>query len=92
MTNEDKLRDYLKQVIAKLRQAHQRLAEVKEREREPVAILAMGCRYPGGIRGPADLWELLAAGRDAISEFPADRGWDVEASYARQGGFLAGAG
>ena len=56
---------------------------------EPVAIVAMGCRFPGGVRDPEGLWELLAAGRDAISEFPADRGWDAgEASYARVGGFV----
>ncbi|MEU5811663.1 type I polyketide synthase [Streptomyces sp. NPDC047718] len=65
---------------------------------DPIAIVAMSCRFPGGVRTPEELWQLLVAGGDAIGEFPADRGWDAEelfgsrfgqeASYAREGGFL----
>ncbi|WP_456243073.1 SDR family NAD(P)-dependent oxidoreductase [Streptomyces luteolifulvus] len=66
---------------------------------EPIAIVAMSCRFPGGVSSPEDLWRLLADGTDAVSAFPADRGWNVDelhdptaerpgTSYTRQGGFL----
>ncbi|MBP8537425.1 type I polyketide synthase, partial [Streptomyces sp. MK37H] len=103
MSNEDKLRDYLKRVISELHQTRQRLQEAESADHEPIAIVAMSCRYPGGLRSPEELWRSVAAGDDAISGFPQDRGWDVEGlydpdpgavgkSYAREGGFLHGAG
>ncbi|MFJ8630361.1 type I polyketide synthase [Streptomyces sp. NPDC093568] len=64
---------------------------------EPVAIVAMACRLPGGITDPGELWDLLLAGRDAIGPLPADRGWDPDAldgpdraAVPRRGGFLDG--
>ncbi|MFF9520717.1 type I polyketide synthase [Streptomyces achromogenes] len=94
-----KLRDYLKRATTELERSRRRVRELEDREREPVAIIGMGCRYPGGVRTPEDLWRIVDEGIDVVTDFPTDRGWDTEAiydpepgapgkTYVRHGGFL----
>src|SRR5690349_6757689 len=99
MSTEESLRDNLRRAVAALSSTAERLREVEERAHEPIAIIGMSCRFPGEAHTPEALWELLCEGRDAISGFPDDRGWNLDAlfdpdpaavskSYTRHGGFL----
>ncbi|MFI0822778.1 SDR family NAD(P)-dependent oxidoreductase [Streptomyces sp. NPDC021098] len=99
MTDDEKLRSYLKRATSDLRLAKRQLREADERAREPIAIIGMACHFPGDVASPEDLWRVVCEGEDVISSFPEDRGWDLDGLYdpdperagtssAREGGFL----
>ncbi|MFB7919447.1 type I polyketide synthase [Streptomyces sp. NPDC056061] len=86
-------------VTADLHQTRLRLREAEAKNHDPIAIVGIGCRYPGGVRSAEDLWRVVSDGVDAVGEFPVDRGWNVETmyhpdpdhpgtSYVHEGGFV----
>ncbi|MCP2170495.1 Acyl transferase domain-containing protein, partial [Goodfellowiella coeruleoviolacea] len=102
VSSEDKSVQYLKRLTAELRSTRRRLDELTAARSEPIAVLGVGCRFPGGVGSAAELWGLVLGGGDAVGELPVDRGWDVAGLfdpdpdragrfYTRGGGFLTGA-
>ncbi|WP_344840307.1 beta-ketoacyl synthase N-terminal-like domain-containing protein, partial [Actinocorallia longicatena] len=96
---ENDLIEALRNSLGEIENLRERNAALTARLSEPVAVVGMGCRFPGEVGSPAALWDLVASGRVGVSEFPSDRGWDVEEvydpdpeaegkSYVRTGGFL----
>ena len=101
--NEEKLLGYLRKVTADLHETRERLRAAESATPEPIAIVSMACRFPGGVETPEDLWRVLETGTDTLTDFPDDRGWDLDTvyhpdpdhpgtSYVSQGGFVRDAG
>ncbi|MBL1074538.1 amino acid adenylation domain-containing protein [Nocardia sp. 2] len=103
MADDAALRSYLTKATRELQDTRKRLGELEAQRSEPIAIVAMGCRYPGGIDSPDGLWEFVAGERCAVADLPTDRGWDMAAltnpvadspgaTYVRRGHFVDTAG
>ncbi|MDO3647385.1 type I polyketide synthase [Nocardia mangyaensis] len=76
VSNDERLREYLRRATTELQQTRRRLRLLEAQHNEPIAIVGMACRYPGGVTTPEELWRVLAAGDNVAAEYPRDRGWD----------------
>ncbi|MGH3542679.1 MAG: type I polyketide synthase, partial [Mycobacterium sp.] len=95
------LATYIRSELAGVPQEVKHVPAVRATGDDPIAIVGMACRFPGGVNSPEDLWDMVSAGRDVLTEFPSDRGWDLVelfnpdpdvpgACYTRTGGFVDG--
>ncbi|MFE3317499.1 type I polyketide synthase [Nocardia sp. NPDC059195] len=95
--------DALRKALTERESWKRRAEQLEQRAAEPVAIVGVGCRFPGGVSSPEEFWDVVSGERDVISEFPSDRYWDVDSlfdpvpgmpgrSYVREGGFITHAG
>ncbi|WP_405773935.1 SDR family NAD(P)-dependent oxidoreductase [Streptomyces sp. NBC_01538] len=78
MTTEEQYLDYLKRATVDLRETRKELHRLQDKGHEPIAIVGVGCRFPGDVGSPEDLWNLLDSGGDTLGPFPENRGWDLE--------------
>ncbi|HLL65109.1 MAG TPA: beta-ketoacyl synthase N-terminal-like domain-containing protein [Micromonosporaceae bacterium] len=89
MADEEKLRQYLRKATAELQQSRRQLAAAEAARHEPIAIVGIGCRFPGAVRSPEDLWRLVDSDADVISGLPVNRGWNLAGQAPDlTGGFL----
>ncbi|MCP3803259.1 SDR family NAD(P)-dependent oxidoreductase [Allokutzneria sp. A3M-2-11 16] len=98
--NNDKIVEALRLSLKETERLRKANSALVEQNRQPLAIVATACRFPGGVRSAEDLWRLVDTGTDAVGPLPTDRGWDLEAlfdpdpdrrgtSYVREGGFVS---
>ncbi|WP_019546342.1 type I polyketide synthase [Streptomyces sulphureus] len=76
-SNEERLAQHLRTMSGELNAARRRVEELEERRREPIAVVGIGCRYPGGVSSADDLWKVVSEARDTVSGLPEDRGWEI---------------